>query len=146
MVRRRSTARSHSGAPGRHDFSNNSDDRRGTSRKRRSSAPIAPIAPQGPGGSTEGNRRRSFRGGPDHRRASRESPRDEALRYPLDGVRGRLLPSCAALLNDRSIRECPAGRSPTDRAAGATRRLTLMPNSGRCSIPFPWSMAFLSRG
>jgi hypothetical protein len=34
------------GAPGHDLFSNNSDDRRGTSRKRRSSALIAPIAPR----------------------------------------------------------------------------------------------------
>jgi hypothetical protein len=41
-------------------------------------------------------------------------------------------PPDAALRNDRSIAEHPAGRSPADQATGATRRLTLMPNSGRC--------------
>ena len=39
---------------------------------------------------------------------------------------GRLLPSDAVVRNDRSIRECPAGRSPADQAVGAARRFTLM--------------------
>jgi hypothetical protein len=51
MVGRRSTVRFRNGTPGHGQFSNNLDDRRGTSRKRRSSAPMAPMALQGPGGS-----------------------------------------------------------------------------------------------
>ena len=40
MVRRRSTVRFRNGAPGRDSFSNDSNDQRGTTRERRSSAPI----------------------------------------------------------------------------------------------------------
>ena len=45
MVRRRSTVRFRNGAPGHEKFSNDSNERRGTSRKRRSSAPMAAKAP-----------------------------------------------------------------------------------------------------
>jgi hypothetical protein len=45
MVRRRSTVRFRNGAPGRDSFSNDSNDWRGTSRERRSSAPIPPPRP-----------------------------------------------------------------------------------------------------
>ena len=45
MVRRRSTVRFRNGAPGHAQFSNDSNERRGTSRKRRSLALIAPEAP-----------------------------------------------------------------------------------------------------
>jgi hypothetical protein len=56
MVRRRSTVRFRNGAPDpdRDSFSNNSDDRRGTSRGRRSPTPVAPIALQRPGGVLRG--------------------------------------------------------------------------------------------
>jgi len=52
MVRRRSTVRFRNGAPGQRDFSNDSNEQRGTSRKRRSLALIAreaPIAQPEPG-------------------------------------------------------------------------------------------------
>jgi hypothetical protein len=52
MVRRRSTVRFRNGAPGHEPFSNDANDRRGTSRKRRASAPMAaepPMAQPAPG-------------------------------------------------------------------------------------------------
>src|ERR1700720_3725272 len=54
------------------------------------------------------------------------------LQYsPAEAVRGRPLASDVALRgNDRPIGEPPTARSPADQAVGATRRLTLMPNSG----------------
>ena len=45
MVRRRCTVRFRNGAPGHERFSNDSDERRGTSRGRRASAPMAAKAP-----------------------------------------------------------------------------------------------------
>jgi hypothetical protein len=45
MVRRRPTVRFRNGAPGHKRFSNESNDRRGTSRKRRASAPMAAKPP-----------------------------------------------------------------------------------------------------
>jgi hypothetical protein len=139
MVRRRSTIRFRNGTPGRENFSNNPDDRRGTSRKRRSLALIAPIALKGLPGASEGSRRRSFHDGTDHRRTSREgtgeSPRDgwrSSIRLPgqLPGRRG------VGPRSDGTLAIGVAASSPGDAIAFLARR-DLVVILTACSVDYP---------
>ena len=85
MVRRRSTVRFRNGAQAHRRFSNKSTRRRGPSP---GDAPQLPLRREGPAGVTEGSHRRSFHGGPDHRRTSREGvPRRSPAREVPFGIR-----------------------------------------------------------
>ena len=72
MVRRRSTVRFRNGAQGHGQFSNDSTRWRGPSPGDAPQLPFQlPLRREGPAEVTEGSHRRSFHGGPDHRRTSR---------------------------------------------------------------------------